>query len=103
MKVNDVTKWIVINHRKSSLFNVIADGAFEHTLVGKNKWFSLMDGSLLQENCNKEEFNINTPGYRLSYQKVRIVANNKNHRFYIIFKFPYIIFFNEYKNFTSAL
>ena len=70
MKVNGVTKWIMINHQASSLFNVIADGDFKNTNVGKNKWLSLMDGSRLQENCNEEGFNINTPGYELAYLKV---------------------------------
>ena len=80
MKVNDVTKWIVINHQASSLFNVIADGVFKNTSVGRNKWLSLMDGSLLQENCNKEGFDINSPGFDRAYLKLRIgiVGNNEN-------------------------
>ena len=79
MKVNGVTKWIVINYQASSLFNVIADGDFKNTGVGKNKWLSLMDGSLLQHNCNKEGFNINTPGYESAHLKLRIgiIANNE--------------------------
>ena len=79
MKVNNVTKWIVINYKASSLFNVIADGDFKNTNVGKNKWLSLMDGSLLQHNCNKEGFNINTLGSRAAHFKVRIgiIANNE--------------------------
>ena len=80
MKVNGVTKWIVINYQASSLFNVIADGDFKNTNVGKNKWLSLMDGSLLQENCDEDGFNINTPGYELAHLKVRIgiIANNEH-------------------------
>ena len=35
MKVNNVTKWIVINHKASSLFNFIADGVFRYTYVGE--------------------------------------------------------------------
>ena len=81
MKVNDVTKWIVINHEASSLCNVIADGVFKTTTAGKNKWLSLMQYSRLQANCNKEGFNMDLPGYNLAYMKVRIgiVANNENH------------------------
>ena len=81
MKVNNVTKWIVINHQASSLFNVIVDGVFKNTAVGKEKWLSLMDGSLLQENCNREGFNL-IKSYRYRVQlKVRIgvIANNQNH------------------------
>ena len=81
MKVNDDTKWIVINHQASSLFNVIADGVFKNTTVGKNRWLSLMDGSRLQELCGTEGFNINVPGYGPNANlKVRIgiIANNEN-------------------------
>ena len=80
MKVNGVTKWIVINYRASSLFNVIADEGSKRLNVGRNKWLSLMDGSRLQPHCNKEGFNINTPGYNSAHLKVRIgiIANNEN-------------------------
>ena len=80
MKVNNLTKWIVINYKASSLFNVIADGDFKNMNVGKHKWLSLMDGSLLQHHCKKEGFNINTPGYESAHLKVRIgiIANNEN-------------------------
>ena len=74
MKVNNVTKWIVINHQASSLFNVIADGVFERTYVGKNKWLSLMDGSDLQPYCNREGSNINTLKVRIG-----IITNNEDH------------------------
>ena len=47
MKVNGVTKWIMVNHQPNSLFNVIEDGVFKNTNVGNNKWLSLMDGSRL--------------------------------------------------------
>ena len=80
MKVNGVTKWIMIDHHARSLFNVIADGVLKNTNVEKSKWLSLMDGSLLQENCNKEGFNINIPGYELvPHLKVRIgiIANEQ--------------------------
>ena len=80
MKVNGVTKWVRINHQASSLFNVIADEGYKRLYVGRNKWLSLMDGSRLQENCNKEGFNINTLGAEAAHLKVRIgiIANNEN-------------------------
>ena len=79
MKVNNVTKWIVINHKASSLFNVIADGVFRDTAVGKEKWLSLMHGSRLQENCNTEGFNIlgRRPNAHLKV-RIGIIANNQN-------------------------
>ena len=81
MKVNGVTKWIVINHQASSLFDMIADGVFKKTTAGKNNWLSLMDGSDLQPYCNTEGFNINSPGYSKNvHLKVRIgiMANNED-------------------------
>ena len=81
MKVNNVTKWIVINHNASSLLYVIADGVFKKMTAGKNRWLSLMDGSDLQPYCNREGFNINIPGYSPNaHLKVRIgiIANNEN-------------------------
>ena len=80
MKVNGVTKWIVIDYQASSLYNVIADGDFKHTNVGKNAWLFLMEGSRLQENCDEEGFNINRESYRSAHLKVRIgiMANNQN-------------------------
>ncbi len=84
MKVNGVTKWIVIDHQARSLFNVIAPGTFKDTNIGKEAWKSLYDGSRFQNNCNKEGFNIesmNLDTKYKSYMKVRIgfVANNQDH------------------------
>ena len=64
MKVNNVTKWIEVDHQASSLFNQIADGRFRETSAGSDKWKSLIDGSVLQTNCNKE-------GLRGCYDHVR--------------------------------
>ena len=83
MKVSDVTKWIMINDiQASSLFNLIADGVFNSTNVGRETWRSLIDPSFFQENCNVEGLNVQP---KISswgnYVKVRIgiVANNQNH------------------------
>ena len=85
MKVNNVTKWIVIDHQASSLFNVIEGRGFEETAVGKDNWLSLIDGGELQKYCNKEGFNVENRGHQThnpdGYIKVRIgiIANNKDH------------------------
>ena len=84
MKVDNVTKWMVIDHQASSLFDVIAGGKFTATSAGRAKWLSLMASSALQGNCNKEGFNIyneNTFGvYGLLFikQRIGIVGNNEN-------------------------
>ena len=79
MKVNNVTKWIMINHQQSPLFNVIKGGE-KNKNVERNKWLSLMDGSRLQEKCNKKGFNINIEGDNNSHLKLRIgiIADNEN-------------------------
>jgi hypothetical protein len=72
-------KWIAINHQASSLFNVIANGTFTATNITKSKWKSLIQGSSLQENCNKEGFNIRGGRHdRDMYVRIGIVANNED-------------------------
>ena len=81
MKVSDVTKWIMINDiQASSLFNLIADGVFNSTNVGRETWRSLINSSFFQENCNVEGLNVQPKISSLgNYVKVRIgiVANNQ--------------------------
>ena len=81
MEANSVTTWMVINHQASSLFNEISDGVFKKTVsdgvfkktdVGKETWRSLMDSSIMEENCNEEGFNLQPPGLYNSNVKVRI-------------------------------
>ena len=74
MKVNDDTKWIMIKRQASSLFNVIADGRTKYANVRKEKWSSLIDGSLLEEDDNRERFNVNISQstHKLRHLKVRI-------------------------------
>ena len=73
------TKWIAIDHEASSLFNVIADDNFTATNITKSKWQSLINGSTLQQNCNKEGFNIRRgqSNRRRMYVRIGLVANNE--------------------------
>ena len=59
----------------SSLYSLIADGRYRPTHLGRNKWKSLISGSSLQRNCNREGFNV----YH-SYARVRlgIFSNQEN-------------------------
>ena len=77
MKVNDDTKWIVINHQASSLFDVIAGGTFEDINVGKNKWLSLMDNSVLYEYRVREGFNIRRESNRFQV-RIGMKSNKEN-------------------------
>ena len=83
MKVNNVQKWIKVDHQANSLFDVVSDGTFKATTAGKDTWKSLIDDSSMQENCNKEGFNFNKEKHGLIWWqslKIRIglVANNED-------------------------
>ncbi|XP_028415955.1 uncharacterized skeletal organic matrix protein 5-like [Dendronephthya gigantea] len=83
MKVNNQTRWIALDYAASSLYNVIGEGSFKSTSAGKEAWKSLITGSALQENCNREGFNIKVASESedfATYVHVRIgvVANNEN-------------------------
>ena len=78
MKVDGDTKWIVIDYQADSLFNVIAAGNFTETTVGNATWISLVAGSSLQYNCNKEGFNLKCEnGNVYTHVRIGIVANNQ--------------------------
>ena len=78
MKVNGVTKWIMINphDQASSLLQVMirADKSSEFTATGRSKWSSLINGSLFYGNCSKEGFSIvdNSGGTNPQQLKARI-------------------------------
>ena len=84
MKVNDDTKWIMIDYQASSLFNVIKNGHIEYANDRREKWLSLIDGSFLEEDDdthNSAGFNVNTHSQKVRYLKVRIgiIARKDNH------------------------
>ena len=91
MKVENVIKWIEVDHEASSLLNEIVNKTWKEMKGGKNgnpnvtayKWKTLVNGSCLQKNSNKEGFNFFTSfetAHGHHYMKVRIgfVANNQN-------------------------
>ena len=59
----------------SSLNSLIADGEYRQTHLGRNTWKSLISGSSLQYNCNKEGFNVYSTGSRV---RLGLIANNEN-------------------------
>jgi hypothetical protein len=65
--VNNNTNWMLLNHTASSLYNVIADGNYTATNAGRANWLSLINGSSLQPNCNKEGFNMKHPMLRIGF------------------------------------
>ena len=75
MTVNGDRKWMMLDYEASSLYSVIADGQYRSTSAGKNTWMSVMAGSSLQRNCNREGFNIQ---FTLTNARLGFVANNQD-------------------------
>ena len=44
MKFNGDLRWIQMEHRASSLYDLIADGILRQTYIGRSKWKSLIAG-----------------------------------------------------------
>ena len=83
MRVDNQTKFIVINKNARSLHSLIADGEYRSTSLGRDTWKLLISplGSL-QGNCNKEGFNArSTEQYDekdMSKARIGILGNNEN-------------------------
>ncbi len=60
-----------------SLYNLIADGNYRQTHVGRYTWRRLIYGSSLQRNCNREGFNVH-PGSKYLRIRLGLVTNNEN-------------------------
>ncbi|XP_028518236.1 uncharacterized protein LOC110249889 [Exaiptasia diaphana] len=73
-------RWIRLDYKASSLYSVIADGKYRQVSIGRKKWMSLIAGSSLQTNCNKEGFNV-ISNYKTGYfsiVRIGISSNNEN-------------------------
>jgi hypothetical protein len=77
MSHNGERKWATIDYAADSLYNLIADGQFRATTAGKATWESLITGTFLQRNCNREGFNVKFNSN--SAMRIGIVANNEGH------------------------
>ena len=80
MKVGNDLKFVSISYPASSLYDLIADGKYRATSLGRQKWKSLINGSSLQTNCNKEGFNVVANDINLKFARTRIglIGNNEN-------------------------
>jgi hypothetical protein len=76
MTVNGDRRRMVLDYEASSLYSVIADGQYRNTSAGKNTWMSVIAGSSLQPNCNREGFNIQ---FGRTNARLAFVANDQNH------------------------
>ena len=76
MTRNDVTSWILVNYTATSLYSVIADGNNRETNVGRAEWMTLINNASLQQNCNKEGFNVKCSKYKRK-SRIGILGNNQ--------------------------
>ena len=78
MKVRGQLKFIAIDWLAPSLHSLIADGQYRATSLYRLRWKSLIEGSSLQRNCNKEGFNTFGEGDRPNYfARIGIIGNEK--------------------------
>ena len=75
MKYNGYLKAFSFSYPASSLYSLIADGSYRQTHLGRNKWKSLISGSSLQLNCNREGFNAYAQYVRV---RLGLIANQEN-------------------------
>ena len=76
MKVNNDLNFISFPYQASSLYDIIADGSYRPTNIGRSKWLTLIQGSGLQSNpCRREGFNIYAPNpWTSDTNRIRIGA-----------------------------
>ena len=75
MKYNGYLKAFSFSYPASSLHSLIADGSYRQTHLGRNKWKSLISGSSLQLNCNREGFNAY---HYFARARLGLIANEQN-------------------------
>ena len=75
----ETTNFITLDQSADSLYSLIADGQFRPISVGRDTWKSLLgsQGSL-QNNCNREGFNVKCDSQTSSKTRIGIVGNNED-------------------------
>ena len=77
MTVNNATNMILLNHSANSLYNVIADGIYRRTYLGRDVWLTLVNDGEIQEYCNKEGFNVEVVGTKL-FLRIGLAGNEQD-------------------------
>ena len=75
MKYNGNLRAFSFSYPASSLYSLIADGKYRPTHLGRYKWKSLISGSSLQCNCNREGFNAY---HKKARARLGLIANQEN-------------------------
>ena len=78
MTVAGQTNYLAVNYTADSLYDLIADGHYRATTLGRNAWKVLISGSSLQRNCNKEGFNVSPGDSRAARARIGITSNDQN-------------------------
>ena len=77
MQFSGSTNWIRIPIKRSSLLDIFKDGTYKSTTQGRNRWKSLIDGTSLQINCNREGFNVKRND-GIMFLRIGILNNEQN-------------------------
>ena len=78
MKTSQQNKFMVVNRHANSLYALIADGKYRATSLGRNMWKTLIGvQASLQQNCNKEGFNIACTNSNNAKARIGILSNNE--------------------------
>ena len=69
--------WLEIKQSSSSLLQVLAGSPYRvSTTVGRAAWLSLLKGSALQDNCNREGFNVVPDSNYIERVKIGVLGND---------------------------
>eukprot|EP00795_Rhopilema_esculentum_P017711 gene17711-9371_t len=77
MNHSSETRWTEITYSASSLLSVFQPNVFIATNIGRTAWKSLLGGSSLQTNCNREGFNVFRDGGGM-FARIGIIGNDAN-------------------------
>ena len=79
MKIGNQTNFVSINKTAKALYSLIADGQFRATSLGRDTWKTLIGSQTsLQQNCNKEGFNVASTCSSHSKARSGFLRNNEN-------------------------
>ena len=76
-KYSGTTKWLRINQSGSSLLSIFQNGNYIATSINRETWKSLIAGSSLQQNCNRQGFNVKDANGKL-YARIGYIGNQEN-------------------------
>ena len=68
-------KNIILNKESKSMLQIFSDKGYQATTLGKSTWKQLVKSPSLQNNCNKEGFNVYASGARV---RIGIIGNQEN-------------------------